>query len=109
MSTRAWLSAHHDIQKFVSCSLSQRYVQRVGICRDSALRFRCPLVIVVGGRDRQAGEEGCRRHVYGAVKHRDIAFLERCDIAGDFWKITVSRLAAQSCRGLAFIQDAADT
>lgn len=78
LSINAWL-VHHDIQKFMLCRLSQKCVQVVGICRDSALRSRCPLLVVVGGIYHQV-EEGCRWQAYGAVKHSDTAFLEQCDI-----------------------------
>lgn len=89
------------MQAFTKC------VQVVGICRDSALRSRCPLLVVVGGIDHQA-EEGCKWHACGTVKHSDTAFLEQCDITRDFWKITIG-WQQQSCRGLALIQDAPNT
>lgn len=80
------------MQAFTKC------VQVVGICRDSALRSRCPLLVVVGGIDHQA-EEGCKWHACGTVKHSDTAFLEQCDITRDFWKITIVRLAAAKLQG----------
>ena len=99
LSIHGWLFFRHDIQKFISCSLSQKCLQMVGICRDTALRSRCPLLVVVGGTDCQAEEEGCKRHVYGTMKHSDIAFLEQCDITRDFWKITIIRPAAAKLQG----------